>query len=111
MNRARANSRSVSAPKASDPMRSSDPTGSREVSEVLIERINTWFIEELTMRDADFLVDEFDRVDCGVDTAIEIECPDCYGLQEIELPFDQGFFMPGKGRTARRRGHTNSSRR
>jgi hypothetical protein len=33
-------------------------------------------IEELTMRDADFLVDEFDRVDCGVDTAIEIECPD-----------------------------------
>ncbi len=25
------------------------------------------FLEELTMRDADFLVDEFDRVDCGVE--------------------------------------------
>jgi len=26
------------------------------------------FLEDLTLRDADFLVDEFDRVDCGVDT-------------------------------------------
>jgi hypothetical protein len=33
------------------------------------------FIEELSLRDADFLMDEFDRVDCGVETNIEIECP------------------------------------
>jgi hypothetical protein len=45
------------------------------------------FIEELTMRDADFLVDEYDRVDCGVDTAIEIECPECFASQEIDLPY------------------------
>lgn len=66
------------------------------------------FIEDLSMRDADFLVDEFDRVDCGVDTGIEIECPECFATQEVELPFDQTFFMPGKGRTARRRGRTRS---
>ena len=60
------------------------------------------FIDDLSMGDADFLIDEFDRVDCGIDTAIEIECPRCGAIQEIELPFDRTFLMPGKGRTARR---------
>ena len=66
------------------------------------------FIEDLTMRDADFLVDEFDRVDCGVDTTIEIECPECFATQEVDLPFDRTFFMPGKERTARRRDRSTS---
>ena len=69
------------------------------------------FLEDLTMRDADHLVDEFDRVDCGVDTTIEIECPECFATQEVELPFDKGFFLPGKDRTARRRARSNSSPR
>jgi len=68
------------------------------------------FIEELSMRDADFLVDEFDRVDCGVDTNIEIECPECFSVQEVDLPFEQTFFMPGRARASRRRGRTSSSR-
>jgi hypothetical protein len=68
------------------------------------------FIEdELSMRDADFLMDEFDRVGCGVETAIEIECPECFRSAEVELPFDGTFFLPGKERTARRRAHTFSS--
>ncbi len=67
------------------------------------------FLEDLTMRDADFLVDEFDRVDCGVDTTIEIECPECFQTQEVELPFDKGFFLPGKDRTARRKARSTSS--
>ena len=67
------------------------------------------FLEELSMNDADFLVDEFDRVDCGVDTTIEVECPECFEVQEVELPFDRGFFMPGKGRRARRRDRSISS--
>jgi hypothetical protein len=67
------------------------------------------FLEELSLRDADFLVDEFDRVDCGVDTTIEIECPECFARQDVQLPFDQTFFMPGKGRTTRRREQTASS--
>ena len=66
------------------------------------------FIEDLSLRDADFLVDEFDRVDCGVDTGIEIECPECFATQEVDLPFDRTFFMPGKERAARRRGRTSS---
>jgi len=66
------------------------------------------FIEDLTMRDADFLVDEFDRVDCGVDTTIEIESPECFATQEVELPFGRSFFMPGKGRTSRRRDRSTS---
>lgn len=67
------------------------------------------FIEELSMQDADFLMDEFDRVDCGVDTGIEVECPACYATQEVELPFDRTFFMPGKERSARRRARTSAS--
>ena len=49
MNRARANSRSVSAPKANEPTNNSDPTGISDVSDVLIERISTWFIEVFTI--------------------------------------------------------------
>jgi hypothetical protein len=52
------------------------------------------FVEDLEAPDADFLRGEFDRVDCGVETTIEIECPECYRRQEVDLPFDQGFFMP-----------------
>ena len=65
------------------------------------------FIEDLTLRDADFLMDEFDRVDCGVDTTIDIECPECLSQQEIELPFHK-FFLPGKERSARRKARSSS---
>ena len=68
------------------------------------------FIEDLTMRDADFLMDEFDRVDCGVDTTIEIECPECFAAQDVDLPFDRTFFMPATQRTARRRDRSSSFR-
>jgi hypothetical protein len=67
------------------------------------------FLEDLTLRDADFLVDEFDRVDCGVDTTIEVECPECREVQDVELPFDSAFFLPGKERTARRKARSTSS--
>ncbi len=67
------------------------------------------FLEDLTLRDADFLVDEFDRVDCGVDTTIEVECPECREVQDIDLPFDSAFFLPGKERTARRKARSASS--
>lgn len=56
-------------------------------------------IEELEMRDATFLLREFERVDCGVETAIEVECPTCLTVQAVELPFDKGFFLPAKATT------------
>jgi hypothetical protein len=67
------------------------------------------FLEDLALRDADFLVDEFDRVDCGVDTTIEVECPECREVQDVDLPFDSTFFLPGKERTARRKARSASS--
>jgi hypothetical protein len=51
------------------------------------------FVEDMELSDAMFLRSEFDRVDCGVETAIEVECPHCAAVQEIELPFERTFFL------------------
>jgi len=51
------------------------------------------FIEDLDISDAEHLRAEFDRVDCGVDTTVEIECPECLSVQDVDLPFDQRFFL------------------
>lgn len=61
----------------------------------------TRFIEELELSDAMFLRSEFDRADCGVDTAIEVECPHCASVQEVELPFERTFFMAETGKKTR----------
>jgi hypothetical protein len=52
------------------------------------------FIDDLEMEDVTFLLGEFDRVDCGVETEISVECPECYGISRVELPFERGFFLP-----------------
>jgi len=46
----------------------------------------------------ELLLGEFDRVDCGVETEIEIECPECFGVTRVELPFEKGFFLPSMKR-------------
>jgi hypothetical protein len=56
------------------------------------------FLEDLEMADVTFLLGEFDRVDCGVETEIEVECPECFALTTVELPFDKGFFLPQRKR-------------
>jgi hypothetical protein len=56
------------------------------------------FIEDLSMADVAFLLGEFDRVDCGVDTEIEVACAECFGVTRVELPFEKGFFLPEKRR-------------
>ena len=50
------------------------------------------FIEELSMSDADALVETMNQADCGVVTRIDVECPECLATQEIELPFGRSFF-------------------
>ncbi len=60
------------------------------------------FLEELSLKDADFLMGEFDRVDCGVETSIDVECPECFSVQEVELPLDASFLLPGQKKTMRR---------
>jgi ubiquitin len=57
------------------------------------------FIEELAMSDVAFLRSEFDRVDCGVETEIEVECQECYSTTRVELPFDKNFFLPDRVKT------------
>ena len=67
-------------------------------------------LEDLSLGDADFLLDEMDRVDCGVDTRIQIQCPHCGMVQEVDLPFDRTFFLPARGRTSRTRAPITCSR-
>lgn len=56
----------------------------------------------LTADDAEELRDAFDRVDCGVDTTLEAECPKCRDWSEFVLPFT-GIFLPGKGISKRKK--------
>lgn len=54
------------------------------------------FLEDLSMRDADFLVDEFDRVDCGVDTTMESGAPVLRGPGGA-APFRSDVLHAGEG--------------
>ncbi len=56
----------------------------------------------LTSDDAEDMRDAFDRVDGGVDTTLEAECPKCRAWFEFDLPFS-GIFLPGKGISKRRK--------
>jgi hypothetical protein len=48
----------------------------------------------MEMADAAALLDSFDEADGGVETSIEVECPACGGVQDVQLPFERGFFLP-----------------
>jgi hypothetical protein len=52
------------------------------------------FLDEMEMADAAALLDRFDEADGGVETSIEVECPICGGVQDVQLPFERGFFLP-----------------
>jgi hypothetical protein len=58
------------------------------------------FVEELSLADARHLGEEFQRADCGVETSIDIECPECFAVQAVDLPFEADFFLPTKGRSS-----------
>jgi hypothetical protein len=63
------------------------------------------FLDELDMADAAALLDQFDQADAGVATTIEVECPACLGVQDVELPFERSFFLP-TAKTAGKRART-----
>lgn len=52
------------------------------------------FLEDVELADLAALLDAFERVDGGVETSIEVECPSCGGVQDVDLPFERGFFFP-----------------
>jgi hypothetical protein len=62
------------------------------------------FLDDMEMADAAALLDQFDQADGGVETTIEVECPACLGIQDVQLPFERGFFLPtakAVGKTAK----------
>jgi len=62
--------------------------------EGVAEKDRRRFLEEMELADLTRLLDASDEVDCGVETGIEVECPRCGDVQDIELPFARGFFLP-----------------
>lgn len=60
------------------------------------DRIARAFFENLTGRDAATLREAFDDADCGVETAIVVECPHCRSAYELELPVGADFFVPSR---------------
>lgn len=58
------------------------------------------FVKELSVRDFETLVDDMEENDCGVDTEIEVVCPECDTQQAVDVPLGGAFFgvTPGKSR-------------
>lgn len=54
--------------------------------------------EEISLAFA--VLQEMDKHDCGIETGFEIECPKCGSIKEVQIPFDQGFLIPSKSRSA-----------
>ena len=52
------------------------------------------FLDDMELADAAALLDRFDEADGGVETSIEVECPVCGAVQDLQLPFERGFFLP-----------------
>lgn len=52
------------------------------------------FLEGLGFREINLLRQEIEKHDCGVDTTIGVECPQCGVEWEINLPFGRDFFVP-----------------
>lgn len=60
--------------------------------------------EGLTSDEAEDLRSEFYRVDCGIDTEIEVECTrsQCRNVFRLDLPFD-GILTPGRAQASKRK--------
>ena len=52
------------------------------------------FLEDVELADLTALLDAFEHVDGGIETSIEVECPSCQAVQDVDLPFERGFFFP-----------------
>ena len=54
-------------------------------------------VKEMSARDVNFLMTEFDKADGGVNTTLELECPHCGAEYDEELdPSQPGFFFPSR---------------
>lgn len=53
-------------------------------------------VEELEASTADHLWNVTDELEGGVDTMFDIECPSCFRVQQVALPFEASFFSSRK---------------
>lgn len=67
--------------------------------ENLDDRGITSYFDESDLSVAYDVLAEMDRHDCGVETKIVVECPDCREALDIEIPFGQGFLTPPRTST------------
>lgn len=59
------------------------------------------FLEDLDMQTVRELMDAFDEVDGGFQTRIEVECPGCGNIFDVDLPFGRDFYIPRTRRSRR----------
>lgn len=52
------------------------------------------YLTELSLSQANDLIELFDEADVGIDTDIEVECPECGDIREVSLPLDREFYFP-----------------
>lgn len=52
------------------------------------------FLGGLSLRDARRLQHEFEAHNCGVETSVQIDCPHCGEVQDVDVPFGRTFWMP-----------------
>jgi hypothetical protein len=62
------------------------------------EAIPRKYLEECEFGGLLKLLETFDEHNCGVQTDIEILCPSCGSIQDITVPFGQGFLVPTRAK-------------
>ena len=63
------------------------------------ENFSEKFFETLPGADSQYYRREIDAVTCGVDTIVELECPECDNEFEVQLPISENFFFPNSRKT------------
>ena len=58
------------------------------------EQVPRTYLENLPFSALFGLVESMDQHNCGVEDKIEIQCPYCDGLEDVQIPFAQGFLSP-----------------
>ncbi len=56
------------------------------------------FLDDLDMADANAVLATLDENDGGVESTIEVQCPACSSVEEVNLPFGKEFWVPLKRR-------------
>jgi hypothetical protein len=63
------------------------------------ENFSEKFFETLPGADSQYYRRQIDAVTCGVDSAVEVECPECDNEFEAQLPIGESFFFPNSKKT------------